>query len=95
MFKFKSNWLNSNDSLAMELFYDDYLHLLWKGNELLPKEFIDFYYHLKYTMAYSKPSYIDITFFSLNYPDFPPNYADFQLMHIRLIEFLERKYSLF
>ena len=93
--EFKSNWLNNNDSLAMELFYDDYLHLLRKGNELLPKEFIDFYYHSKYAVAYSKPSYIDITFFSLNYADFPPNYADFQLMHIGLIEFLEGKQILY
>ena len=70
--KFKSNWLNNKDSLNMELFYDDDLHLIRKGKELLAKEIINFYYHLKYTVTYSKPSYRDITYFSLNYADFPP-----------------------
>ena len=28
----KSNWLNSDDSLSMELFYDGYLHLIRKGD---------------------------------------------------------------
>ena len=35
--EFKSNWLNNDDSVDMELFYDDNLHLIWKGNELLAK----------------------------------------------------------
>ena len=70
--EFKSNWLNNDDSLNMELFYDDDLHLIRKGNELLAKEIINFYYHSKYTVAYSKPSYRDITSFSFNYADFPP-----------------------
>ena len=35
--EFKSNWLNNGDSLNMELFYDDNLHLIRKGNELLSK----------------------------------------------------------
>ena len=35
--EFKSNWLNNDDSLNMELFYDDSLHLIRKGNELLEK----------------------------------------------------------
>ena len=67
--EFKSNWLNNDDSLSMELFYDDDLHFIRKGNELLAKRFIN---HSKYTMAYSKPSYRDITSFSFNYTDFPP-----------------------
>ena len=70
--EFKSNWLNNDDSLNMELFYDDYLHLIRKGNELLAKEIIDFFDHSKYTVAYSKPSYRDITSFSYNFADFPP-----------------------
>ena len=70
--EFKSNWLNNDDSLNTELFYDDDLHLIWKGNELLAKEIINFYYHSKYTVAYSKPSHRDITSFSFNYTDFPP-----------------------
>ena len=70
--EFKSNWLNNDDSLNIELFYDDDLHLIRKGNELLAKEIINFYYHSKYTVAYSKPSYRDITSFSFNYTDFPP-----------------------
>ena len=32
--EFKSNWLNKDDSLNMELFYDDDLHVIQKGNEL-------------------------------------------------------------
>ena len=70
--EFKSNWLNNDDSLNIELFYNDDLHLIRKCNELLAKEIINFYYHSKYTVAYSKPSYRDITSFSFNYADFPP-----------------------
>ena len=70
--EFKSNWLNNSDSLKMEFFYDYDLHLTRKGNELLVKEIVNFYYHSKYTVAYSKPSYRDITSFSFNYADFPP-----------------------
>ena len=70
--EFKSNWLNNDDFLNMELFYDDYLHLIRKGNELLAKEIIDFFDHSKYTVAYSKPSYRNITSFSYNFTDFPP-----------------------
>ena len=70
--EFNSNWVNNDDSLNMELFYDDELHLLRKGNELLAKEIINIYYHSKYRVAYSKPSYTDITSFSCNYADFPP-----------------------
>ena len=33
----KSKWLNNDDSLNMELFYDDDLHVIRKGNELLAK----------------------------------------------------------
>ena len=50
--EFKSNWLNNDDSLNMELFYDDDLHLIRKGNELLAKRIINCYYHSKYTVAY-------------------------------------------
>ena len=46
--EFKSNWLKSDDPPNMELFKDDYLHFIRKGNELLAKEMIDFYYHSKY-----------------------------------------------
>ena len=70
--EFNSNWVNKDDYLNMELFYDDELHLSRKGNELLAKEIINFYYHSKYGLAYSKPSYMDITSFSFNYADFPP-----------------------
>ena len=70
--KLKRNWLNNDDSLNMELFHDDDLHLIRKGNELLAKEIINFYYNSKYTVGYSKPLYRDITSFSFNYADFPP-----------------------
>ena len=56
----------------MELFYDDDLHFIWKGKELLAKEIIHFYYHLKQTVVYSKPSFRDIAYFSFNCADFPP-----------------------
>ena len=59
----------------MELFCDDDLHLIRKGNELLAKEIIIFYYHSKCTVAYSKLSYRNITSFSFNYPDFPPLFS--------------------
>ena len=55
--EFKSHWLDNADSLNMELFHNDELHLIRKGIELLAKE-INFHYHLKYPAAYSKPSYI-------------------------------------
>ena len=42
-----------------------------KGNELLAKEIINFYYYSKYMVAHSKPSYKGITSFSFNYADFP------------------------
>ena len=70
--EFKSNWLNNNDSLNIELFYNDKLHLIWKGDELLANEITDFYHHSKYMVAYSKPSYRDITSFSFNSADSPP-----------------------
>ena len=70
--EFKSNWLNNDDSLNIEPFYNDYLHLIWKGTELLAKEITDFYHHSKYMVAYSKPSYRDIASFSFNSADFPP-----------------------
>ena len=69
--EFKSNWLNNDDSLNMELLYNDDLHLIRKGNELLAKEMINFYYHSEHTVDFSKPSYRDITSFSFNYADFP------------------------
>ena len=67
----KSNWLSNDDSLNMDLCYNDELHLIRKGNELLAKEIINIHYHSKYTVAYSKPSYRDITSSSFNYADFP------------------------
>ena len=70
--EFKWNRLNNDDSLNMELLYDDDLHLIRKSNELLTKEIINFYYHSKYTVVYSKSSYRNITSFSFNYADFLP-----------------------
>ena len=70
--EFQSNWLNNYDTLNMELFYDDHHHLIRKGKELLAKEVINFYYHSKYLVAYSKPSYKDITSFLFSDADFPP-----------------------
>ena len=69
--EFKSDWLNKDDSLNMELFYNDYLHLIRKGSELLAKDIIDFFYHSKYMLAYSKPSYRNIISFSFNFAPLP------------------------
>ena len=67
--EFKSNWLNNDDSLNLELFYDDDLYLIRNGTELLAKEIINSDYHLKYTVAYSRSSYKDVTSFLFNYAD--------------------------
>ena len=55
--EFKSNWLHNDDSLNIELFYDDGLHLIRKGNELLAKEIINFYYHTKSILKTFKSFY--------------------------------------
>ena len=39
-------WLQSDNALNMNLFYQDHLHLIKEGNELLAKEIIGFYKQL-------------------------------------------------
>ena len=73
-FVFLNNWLNHDDFLNMELFCDDYLHLIRKSNELLAKEIIDVFDHSKYTVAYSKPSYRNITSFLYNFCRFSTSF---------------------
>ena len=63
--EFKLNWFNNDDSLNMELFYNDDLHLIRKGNESLAKEIINYNYHSKYTVAYSKLSIGTLLLFHL------------------------------
>lgn len=41
----------------MTLFLDDNLHLIRKDNDMLAKEMVNFYYHLKHMVTHSKPLY--------------------------------------
>ena len=45
--KHELEWLNADGSLNESLFYSDNLHLFKEGNELLPKEIVVSYKHLK------------------------------------------------
>ena len=47
MHNHKLEWLNADGSLNESLFYSDNLHLFKEGNELLPKEIVVSYKHLK------------------------------------------------
>ena len=49
--------LNNNYSCNMTLFLDDNLHLIRKDNDMLAKEMVNFYYHLKHMVTHSKPLY--------------------------------------
>ena len=70
--EFKSTWLNNDNSLNMELFFDDYLHLIRKANELLAKEIIDFF-KIKNTRWLIQTLHIGtLLLFHINFTDFPP-----------------------
>ena len=72
-FSHQREWLNSDRSLNMSLFYKDGLHLIRNGNEILAKEILNFYQSLKskfHTNAVR--SFKDATSFSLNDSSFPP-----------------------
>ena len=73
MVQIGSNWLNIDDSFYFELFYDDHLHPIRKGNALLAKEIINRYYHSKYTVKCSKKdSHRETTSFSWKNGEFSP-----------------------
>ena len=72
-------------SLNMDLFYEDGLHLIQEGNELLGKEII-FYKELSFTV-YNPPHfpYKNMASFSYNTDDFPsllPNESSHQLTSV-------------
>ena len=71
--KYRKSWLNVDQSLNMNLFYEDGLHVIKEGNELLAKEIMIFYKELSFTV-YNPPriSYKNMTSFSYNTDDFPP-----------------------
>ena len=71
---------NSRQSIASTIIFNGLafqkkshkFQVVWKNNELLAKEIMNFYCHSKNKVAFSKPSYRDITSFSFNYADFLP-----------------------
>ena len=73
LLKHSKSWLNADQSLNMNLFYEDGLHLLKERNDFLAKEIMNFYKELSFTV-YNPPriSYKNIASFSYNTDDFPP-----------------------
>ena len=65
------SWLNVDQSLNTYLFYEDSLHFIKEGNELLAKEAMAFYKKLSSTV-YNTPhiSYKNMASFSYNTDDF-------------------------
>ena len=78
--KHDKSWLNVDQSLNMDLFYEDGLHLIKEGSELLEKEIMIFYtqnYHSQFITHRPPPpsphiSYKNMTSFSYDTDDFPP-----------------------
>ena len=70
--KHNKSWLNVDQSLNMDLFYEEGLHLMKKGNEPLAKEIMVFYKKLSSTV-YNTPhiSYKNMASFSYNTDEFP------------------------
>ena len=66
-------WLNVDQSLNMDLFYEDGLHLIKEGNELLSKEIMIFHKELSSTV-YNPPriSYKNMASFCYNNDVVPP-----------------------
>ena len=66
-------WLNVYQSLSMDLFYKDNLHLIKERNELLAKEIMAFYKKLSSTIFNAAHiSYKNMISFSDNNDGFPP-----------------------
>ena len=71
--KHSKSWLNVDQSLNIDLFYEDIHYLIEEGNEILAKEIIIFYKELSSTI-FNPPRicYKNMTSFSYNTNDFPP-----------------------
>ena len=54
LLKHSKSWLNADQSLNMNLFYEDGLHLIKEGNDFLAKEIMNFYKELSFTV-YNPP----------------------------------------
>ena len=66
-------WLNLDQSLNMDLFYEDGLRLIKEGNELLANEIMAFYKELSSTVFNTLHiSHKSVASFSYNTNDFPP-----------------------
>ena len=69
-----------DQSLNINLFYEDCHHLIKEGNELLAKEIMILYKELSFTVSNSLPSpcisYKNIASFSYNTDDFPSLSSD-------------------
>ena len=70
--KHSKSWLNVDRSLNINLFYENDLHLIKEGNELLAKGIKIFYKELSFSVYNpSHISYKNIASFSYNTDDFP------------------------
>ena len=71
--KHSKSWVNVDQSLNMNSFYEDGLHLIKEGNELLAKEIMIFYNELSFRI-YNPPriSYKNMASFSYNTVDLLP-----------------------
>ena len=71
--KHNKSWLNVDQSFNMDVFYEDGLHLIKEGNELLVKEIRAFYKKLSSTVYSTLHiSYKNMASFSYNTNGFPP-----------------------
>ena len=71
--KHNKSWLNVDQSLNIDLFYEDIRYLVKEGNEILAKEIMIFYKELSSTI-FNPPRicYKNTTSFSYNINDFLP-----------------------
>ena len=71
--KHRKSRLNVDQSLNMNLFYEDYPHLIKEGNDFLAKEIMNFSKELSFTVYNpTRISYKNMASFSYNTDDFPP-----------------------
>ena len=71
--RYNKSWLNVDQSLNMDLFYEDGLHLIKEGNKFLANEIMAFYEILS-SRIYNTPhiSHKNMASFSYNTDDFAP-----------------------
>ena len=71
--KHNKSWVNVDQSLNIDLFYEEIRCLIKEGNEILAKEIMIFYKELSATIFNSpRISYKNTASFSYNTNDFPP-----------------------